>query len=174
MAPPSQRTTANIARVTHDRQYSNPRMRVTLDPADTNDVFCTFLLVVAVVYLVLICVGPFFTPMCKLQPPEGKKWKNPDYDGDPCLDQKLLVLGGLSLREAGMARNLYMSLLLGFLIGYERKGPDRPAGIRTMSLASIGACIFTISSNFAFQGGPMAWDSSRVTADIAKGMAATQ
>jgi uncharacterized membrane protein YhiD involved in acid resistance len=54
-------------------------------------------------------------------------------------------------------------------VGYERRSPDRPAGIRTMSLTSIGVACFTLSSMFAFQSGPMKWDSSRITADIPKG-----
>eukprot|EP00873_Tetraselmis_striata_P034141 jgi/Tetstr1/454405/TSEL_041306.t1 len=92
------------------------------------------------------------------------------YDGDPCLDVRHLFLGGLTLREASMARSLYVSLLLGILVGYERRSPDRPAGIRTMSLTSLGVACFTLSSMYAFQRGPMKWDSSRISADIPKGI----
>ena len=31
-------------------------------------------------------------------------------------------------------RHLVVAVILGSVIGYERRGPDRPAGIRTMSL----------------------------------------
>ena len=63
-----------------------------------------------------------------------------------------------------------MSVLLGGLIGWERREADRPAGIRTMSLVSLGSCLFTINSAFAFIGGPMEWDASRISAAIPSGV----
>ncbi len=48
-----------------------------------------------------------------------------------------------------------MAVFLGSLIGYERRSGDRPAGIRTMSLVSLGSALFTINSTFAFLAGPM-------------------
>ena len=45
-----------------------------------------------------------------------------------------------------------------------------PAGIRTMSLVSLGSCLFTINSSFAFLNGPMGWDASRVAAAIPSGV----
>ena len=48
-----------------------------------------------------------------------------------------------------------MAVLLGSLIGYERRSGDRPAGIRTMSLVSLGSALFTINSTYAFLAGPM-------------------
>ena len=47
---------------------------------------------------------------------------------------------------------------------------DRPAGIRTMALVSLGSCLFTINSTFGFIDGPMSWDSSRVAAAIPSGV----
>jgi putative Mg2+ transporter-C (MgtC) family protein len=38
------------------------------------------------------------------------------------------------------------------------------------SLVSLGACLFSITSTFAFVDGPMAWDSSRVAAAIPSGV----
>jgi len=63
-----------------------------------------------------------------------------------------------------------MSVFLGSLIGYERRSSDRPAGIRTMALVSLGSALFTINSTFGFLSGPMAWDSSRVSAAIPSGV----
>jgi len=47
---------------------------------------------------------------------------------------------------------------------------NSPAGIRTMSLVSLGSCLFTINSSFAFLNGPMSWDASRVAAAIPSGV----
>lgn len=53
---------------------------------------------------------------------------------------------------------------------YERRSADRPAGIRTMGLVSLGACSFTISSIMAFKSSTMGWDASRVTAALPSGV----
>jgi len=63
-----------------------------------------------------------------------------------------------------------MAVFLGALIGYERRESDRPAGIRTMSLVSLGSALFTINSTFGFVSGPMGWDASRVSAAIPSGV----
>jgi putative Mg2+ transporter-C (MgtC) family protein len=39
-----------------------------------------------------------------------------------------------------------------------------------MSLVSLGSCLFTINSAFAFLNGPMSWDASRVSAAIPSGV----
>jgi putative Mg2+ transporter-C (MgtC) family protein len=39
-----------------------------------------------------------------------------------------------------------------------------------MSLVSLGSCLFTITSAFAFMSGPMTWDASRVAAAIPSGV----
>ena len=39
-----------------------------------------------------------------------------------------------------------------------------------MSLVSLGACMFTLCSVFAFESGPMGWDASRVSAAIPSGV----
>ena len=36
--------------------------------------------------------------------------------------------------ECEFGRHLVAAVIFGSIIGYERRGPDRPAGIRTMSL----------------------------------------
>jgi putative Mg2+ transporter-C (MgtC) family protein len=60
--------------------------------------------------------------------------------------------------------------VFGSVIGWERRAPDRPAGIRTMSLVSLGSCLFTLCSTFAFASGPMEWDAARVAAAIPSGV----
>jgi putative Mg2+ transporter-C (MgtC) family protein len=63
-----------------------------------------------------------------------------------------------------------MACVLGSIIGWERRAPDRPAGIRTMSLVSLGSCLFALCSTFAFASGPMEWDAARVAAAIPSGV----
>lgn len=53
---------------------------------------------------------------------------------------------------------------------FERRASDRPAGIRTMGLVSLGGCFFTISSITAFKSSTMTWDASRVTAALPSGV----
>lgn len=63
-----------------------------------------------------------------------------------------------------------MSILLGGIIGWERREADRPAGIRTMALVSLASCLFSIGSAFAFRSGPQSWDASRISAAIPSGV----
>ena len=48
-----------------------------------------------------------------------------------------------------------MATILGCFIGWERRNADRPAGIRTMALVSLGSCLFSICSAFAFLSGEL-------------------
>ena len=106
---------------------------------------------------------------CQL-PPDTRVYQNSMYNSDPCLDVRFKEILFMSRREAGHVRRILWSILMGSLIGYERRSPDRPAGIRTMSITALGSCTFTLSSMFAFQSGPMAWDASRVSAAIPSGV----
>lgn len=65
---------------------------------------------------------------------------------------------------------MLISICAGVLIGYERRLAGKAAGIRTMALVSLGACIFTLCSVYGFQGGNMQWDASRVAAAIPSGV----
>lgn len=96
-------------------------------------------------------------------------YENPDYDTDPCHHIRIPLLVYLTMQEADHCQKMLISVALGAIIGFERRSADRPAGIRTMSLVSLGSCFFTISSNFAFQSSTMGWDSSRVSAAIPSG-----
>lgn len=62
------------------------------------------------------------------------------------------------------------SVILGSIIGYERKASDRPAGVRTMALVCLGSCFFTMCGQHAFSGSPQAWDAARVSAAIPSGV----
>jgi len=76
----------------------------------------------------------------------------------------------LTRQEAEFARRMIFSLVLGSLIGLERRESNRNAGIRTMSLVSLGACVFTLGSMYAFEDGTQKWDASRVSAALPSGV----
>jgi putative Mg2+ transporter-C (MgtC) family protein len=56
---------------------------------------------------------------------------------------------------------------LGGAIGAEREVSDQPAGLRTHMLLSLGACLFTLISAYAFGAGS---DPSRLAAQIVTGI----
>jgi putative Mg2+ transporter-C (MgtC) family protein len=97
-------------------------------------------------------------------------YENPDYISDPCYHTRLPQLFGLTLENCDISRRMIAAVIFGGLIGYERRSADRPAGVRTMGLVSLGACFFTISSIMAFKSSTMGWDASRVTAALPSGV----
>lgn len=118
-------------------------------------------------------LAPLIRPECdeeREQATKGRVHPNTDYNFNPCWHVHRLVLFGMSEWECDMNVRVIMSLACGSLIGFERRRADRAAGIRTMALVCLGACVFTIASMFAFISGPMAWDSSRVSAAIPSGV----
>jgi hypothetical protein len=87
------------------------------------------------------------------------KFPNALFVYRPCrYAERYPLLMGLTRRECRFGRHMVVSALLGGIIGYERRSADRPAGIRTMSVVSLSACLFTINSTFVFMSGPMHWD----------------
>lgn len=124
-----------------------------------------------IVYALLCVLSPVLAPACDIEPPEPKpEYTNPDHFKDPCLSVRYLSLGMLNKFECQMYMRMIVSLVLGSLIGFERRRADRPAGVRTMALVSLGACVFTTDSAFAFLDGTMAWDAARVAAAVPAGV----
>lgn len=148
-------------------------------------------------YVLLLCltftfsvdafIAPLVAPACSLPPDdpppqpahrllgqgmEGglKEMPNPSYQPDPCRWQRYPMLLGMNKWECDMSRRILMAILMGSIIGFERRRVDRPAGIRTMAMVCLGACVFTLGSMFAFVDGTMGWDSSRVSAAIPSGV----
>lgn len=70
------------------------------------------------------------------------------------------------ISEFELIIRLFLALLLGALIGLERERGDKPAGLRTHILVSIGSALFTILSFYAFPGS----DPSRIAAYIVAGV----
>jgi len=61
---------------------------------------------------------------------------------------------------------LLVSLLLGAVIGLERERQERAAGLRTVTMVSLGSCLFTIVGAYGFSQ----TDPSRVAAQIVTGI----
>jgi len=62
---------------------------------------------------------------------------------------------------------LLLAIALGALIGYQRERSSKAAGLRTHTLISLGAAVFTVVSIFGFSG---AVDPSRVAAGVVAGV----
>jgi uncharacterized membrane protein YhiD involved in acid resistance len=116
-----------------------------------------------------VCIQPFVHLECH-EVPRNITYANPAYHEDPCHDTRYPQLLFLSVEECIFSRRIIAAVLLGSVIGWERRQADRPAGIRTMALVSLGSCLFSICSAFAFLNGPMSWDASRVSAAIPSGV----
>ena len=102
-------------------------------------------------------------------PDRIRKYPNPDANNNPCYYERSLYLLGLNQFEATFSRRMIVSVLLGAVIGFERKAADRPAGVRTMSLVSLGSCFFTMCGQHAFRSSPQEFDAARVSAAIPSG-----
>jgi putative Mg2+ transporter-C (MgtC) family protein len=60
---------------------------------------------------------------------------------------------------------LIVSAILGGFVGLERELTEKPAGLRTHMLVSLGSCLFTIVSVYDFQ-----MDPARIAAGIVAGI----
>ena len=76
------------------------------------------------------------------------------------------VFGFTLAEELEMGARLLLAAALGAAIGYERRHSGNPAGLRTLSLVSMGAALFTLISVFGFKTG----DPARVAAQIVTGI----
>jgi len=123
---------------------------------------------VGVVSFVML-IEPFVETPCN-----GSKsdieYENPVYDDNPCQFVRFPNLMFLNRQECVFGRRLVMSVILGGFIGWERRQADRPAGIRTMALVSLGSAQFSICAAFAFVSGSQEWDASRIAAAIPSGV----
>lgn len=66
---------------------------------------------------------------------------------------------------------LFLSIILGALIGYEREITHKPAGFRTHIFVCMGACLFTISSFFLVPENSIGnIDTARIASGIVAGI----
>jgi putative Mg2+ transporter-C (MgtC) family protein len=68
--------------------------------------------------------------------------------------------------QALLVFQLILAVFLGLVIGMDREARQQPAGLRTHMLVSLGACLFTQLSVYAFPGG----DPTRMAAQIVVGI----
>ena len=70
------------------------------------------------------------------------------------------------LRQLGLLPPVLLSVLLGFVIGFERKQRFKEAGIRTHTIVCFGSALMTVISKAAFPNA----DAARVAAQIIPGI----
>lgn len=64
---------------------------------------------------------------------------------------------------------LGFALVLGGLIGLERERQERAAGLRTVTMVSLGSCLFTLVGAYGF-GAPTRVDPTRIAAQVVTGI----
>lgn len=156
---------------------SSPKIKLKENPIpETATVVDRLILIslwgIFLAYTAVILLEPWYLPndWC---PYEGmiKTYPNPDSKAtNVCYYHRSPYLLGLSPLETDFGRRVLASLIFGSCIGWERKAVDRPAGIRTMSLVCLGACIFTMCGQFAFRSSTQDWDAARVSAAVPSGV----
>ena len=67
------------------------------------------------------------------------------------FDQIYLEINSTEITTAGSAYRLVLSMILGAVVGYERKRKGQNAGVRTFSLISMGATLAMIISIYVPQ-----------------------
>ena len=72
-----------------------------------------------------------------------------------------------SIFQLGTLLDLLLSVILGFVIGFERKNRAKEAGIRTHAIVCAGSALMMIISKYAFTGDA---DTARVAAQIVAGV----
>ena len=65
---------------------------------------------------------------------------------------------------------LLVAALLGALVGWEREQAQRPAGLRTYMLVTLGSALFTVLSITAFKAIGSTDDPGRIAAQIVTGI----
>ncbi|MBD5251539.1 MAG: MgtC/SapB family protein [Bacteroides sp.] len=84
----------------------------------------------------------------------------------------LADLSGVELNSTTSIVRIVLSLILGSIVGVERKRKGQMAGLRTFSLISMGACIAMMLSIYVCQEtvGLLRGDPSRIAAQVISGI----
>ena len=143
----------------HLPKILNPLFLISSIPSWNNTACLIYVIAVALIVL----AEPLIPIPCdneESNQPTQLVFKNVLFHYTPCIaEHRYPHLLYLTRMECRKARHLLLAVFLGCMIGYERRQNDRPAGIRTMGLVSLGSCLFTINSTFAFLEGPMVRDT---------------
>ncbi len=81
-------------------------------------------------------------------------------------------VGSIHITTDVAITRIVVSLIIGSLVGIERKQKGQMAGLRTFSLISMGACIAMLLSIYVCQQteGPLRGDPSRIAAQVLSGI----
>ena len=81
-------------------------------------------------------------------------------------------IGSVDITTDVAITRIIVSLVLGSVVGIERKQKGQMAGLRTFSLISMGACIAMLLSIYVCQEtvGPLRGDPSRIAAQVLSGI----
>lgn len=87
-------------------------------------------------------------------------------------DELYRVINSTEITSVSSIYKLVLALLLGAMVGYERKRKGQTAGVRTFSLISMGACLAMILSVYVPQEylGLKNGDPSRIAAQVVSGI----
>ncbi|MBC9785074.1 MgtC/SapB family protein [Heliobacterium chlorum] len=69
-----------------------------------------------------------------------------------------------------ITQRLLLSLLLGFIMGYQRTKHHKPGGVRTHALVALGSCLMTLVGGYGFTENEVVHDPLRVAAQIVSGV----
>lgn len=76
-----------------------------------------------------------------------------------------------SWTDVELIARIFISVILGALIGFEREITHKPAGLRTHIFVCMGACLFTISSFYLLPEDSIgSFDTTRIAAGIVAGI----
>ena len=73
----------------------------------------------------------------------------------------------MSAADGELVVKMLIALVLGVAVGLEREYTRHPAGVRTMAMVSVGACLFTALGQQLVPGGT---DQTRIAAQVVSGI----
>ncbi len=91
---------------------------------------------------------------------------------DSILNLLSSIFTGTSRDTLEIFTQLFLAVLLGGLIGFERELAKKTAGMRTFSLVALGAAMFSIISSNGFKSllGVSSFDPSRIASQVVVGI----
>ena len=73
--------------------------------------------------------------------------------------------------DVELVGRLFLSVILGAVVGFEREISEKPAGLRTHIFVCMGACLFTVASFYLLPKGlEGSFDVTRIAAGVVAGV----